>query len=433
MNDCLITHYNVPTKNITSLDFHPNGRQLLATSRNGGILLYNVEKQNRPFAFQAKNFSPIRGLLSTSGQEVYGTSVEGQIAMWRIHKQFPTVIRNAHPSRINDMDMWPSNGLLITASNDKSIKVWDPEYEMKFLVSFAGHNSQVTSCCCCPTGALILSGDHSGTLTLWDVRNQKKPLWTKSLRIQAQVPIESVNFDHTGQIFCASTFDGNLTLWDIRQPDHSISSVYSSESSEYSSVSIPQNCGSSTTSVRAKDSAKLITSRKLYNDPELIHIDHFQKEPELFQSHEAPPSIVKFHPRKPQVLTAGGDNTPRIFDIKMSHLLYSFEGHDARNSACAWAPDGRMFATADEDGVIIVWKTPRYKVVPTILFRTEQVSIEPSEPPLCSLSPEVLENELHYMSIHVQKIDEHLAQQEQRLNTLADAYPTVGGFTSYEC
>lgn len=445
MGDCLITHYNVPTKTVSSLCFHPNGKQLLASSRNGGLLLYNVEKQNRPFAFQAKKFSPIRGILSPDGQAVYGASVEGQIAMWTIHSQAPHAVRNAHPSKINDMSMWQTNGLVITASNDKSVKVWDPEYDMKFLVSFTRekenysssertieHSSQVTSCCCCPTQSIFLAGDHSGSLTLWDVRSQHKYIWTKSLRIQGPNPIASVDFDHTGQIFCASAEDGHLSLWDIRQPDLSLSSVASNEASEYSQISDLRDTYSNT-SVRTKDSSKEIIKKKLYNDPRLIHFTHLQKEPELFQDHKAPPSVVRFHPKKPQVLTAGSDATPRIFDLKMSSLLYSFEGHERSNCACAWAPSGKMFATADEDGVIIVWKTPRYKVIPTILFRTEQVSIEPTDPPLCSLTPDVLLNELQLMNMSFNKLDEHLAQQELRLNRLAEAYPTVGGFASYEC
>ncbi|OHT08010.1 hypothetical protein TRFO_23629 [Tritrichomonas foetus] len=432
MGDCLITHYNVPTKSISSLNFHPNGKQLLASSRAGGILLYNVEKQNRPFAFTAKGFSPVRSLLSASGQEVYGTSFEGQIAMWKIHSQTPKILRNAHPSRINDMDMWKTNGLVITASNDKSIKVWDPASDMKFLVSFALHSSQVTSCCCNPTQAIILSGDHSGSLTLWDVRCQRRFLWNKSLRLDGQNPITSVDFDHTGQIFAASTEDGHLSLWDIRQLDHSISSICS-ESQYSQSTSYQSSVNSVALAKRAKDSAKEIIKDKLYNDPLLAPVDRLYKEPELFQSHEAPPSIVRFHPKKPQVLTAGGDTSPRIFDIKMSTLLYSFEGHESPNCACAWDPTGKMFATADSDGVIIVWKTPRHRIIPTILFRTEQASIPPSIPPVSALSPEVLENELHLMNIHMQKLNEHLVQQETRLTKLAECYPAVGGFASYEC
>ena len=140
-----------------------------------------------------------------------------------------------------------------------------------------------------------------------------------------------------------------------------------------------------------------------------------------------------FHPKKPQVLTAGGDSSPRIFDLKMSSLLYSFEGHESPNCACAWDPEGKMFATADTDGVIIVWKTPRHRIVPTILFRTVQASLPPSEPPMSTLSPDVFVYALQQINTRIQDLNDHLAQQEQRINTLAECYPSIGGFTSYEC
>jgi WD40 repeat protein len=117
----------------------------------------------------------------------------------------------------------------------------------------------------------------------------------------------------------------------------------------------------------------------------------------------------------------------------MSTLLYSFEGHERPTCACAWAPSGKEFATADTGGVIIVWNMPRNKVVPTILYRTEQVSIPPYEPSPTVITPEVLLLELELINEHCEKLDAHFAQQEQRLSAIAEHYPSTGGFTAYEC
>lgn len=376
-----VIHYNVPTKGITSLSFHPNGKRLLVSSRTGGVLLYNIEKQNRPFAFQSKSFSPVRSCVSPDGNAVYGASREGKIAMWKIHNQTPSAVKTAHSSMINDMDMWQKTGMIITASNDKSIKLWAPNLD--FITSFPGHNSQVTACSCCPTADIILSGDNSGQLTLWDARaSASGPIWTKSMRRSGRNSISSVNFDHTGVLFCVSTEDGNLSVWDMRNPD------------------------------------------------ETICDDHM--DPDVIQSHKVPSGNAIFHPRKPLILCAGSDETPKIVDTKMAAVLYSFEGHSKKNCACAWSPNGKMFATADEDGVVIVWNMPRNKIIPTILSRAEQVSVAPSAPPPAALTPEVLLCELELMNQHAQKLNEHLIAQEKRLTSLAANYPSVSAAT-YEC
>ena len=383
-----VTHYSVPTKSITSLCFHPNGKRLLVSSRVGGCLLYNIEKQNRPFAFQAKGFSPIRSLFGVNSDDhdysIYGASIEGRIALWQVHKNTASLVKTAHPSRINDMDIWKENGVIITCSNDKSVKLWSPSLD--FITSFPGHNSQVTACACCPTSDVILSGDNSGTLTLWDVRDKGKlPMWTSSVSVHGRNSVVSVAFDHTGVLFCTSTEDGTLSVWDRRAPEHPL------EEEE--------------------------------EDQEFV---------DLIQSHKVPPCKALFHPRKPMILTAGTDDTPKIFDLEMSSHLYSFEGHDKPNCSCAWAPNGRTFATADSDGVVIVWKLPKSKIVPTVLSRVEQVSIEPCMPPPTTLSAEVLLDEIELMTMHARKLNDHLRAQEERLAILVDQYPSVSGAT-YEC
>jgi WD40 repeat protein len=117
----------------------------------------------------------------------------------------------------------------------------------------------------------------------------------------------------------------------------------------------------------------------------------------------------------------------------MSALLYSFEGHEKPNTACAWGPSGRTFATADNDGVIIVWKMPKNKVIPTILSRTEQVSLAPYEPPDTSLTPDVLLHEIELLKEHTEQLGEYIAVQEGRLTKIADQYPSIGGFATWQC
>jgi hypothetical protein len=125
----------------------------------------------------------------------------------------------------------------------------------------------------------------------------------------------------------------------------------------------------------------------------------------------------------------------------MSALLYSFEDHDRPNAACAWAPCGHVFATADSDGVIIVRKMTRNKVVPTILSRTEQVSIPPYDPPNAALLPEViliqnrgrLSKMNNSLNDHLAGLNEQLAIQESRLSKIAEQYPSIGGCTTWQC
>lgn len=407
----IVQYFNVPNGGINSLYFHPNGEQLLASSRVG-LLLYRINNKARPFTFncpKGQPFNAVRGILSHDGSYACGVSSQGQIALWKIHVESPCLLKTAHQATINDMSTWECNDYIATASHDKSVMIWDlnnledklyensddPKKKLRYVTSFPHHNSPVTSVACCPTMSIILSGEAHGAVALWDVRAQDKstPLWAEPSDRYERSPVVSLNFESHGVLFAISRDRQRVLVRDIRFPDNVIP-IFGEEI-----------------------------------DPDQIQTNFSTSFPAL-------PSCTRFSPMAPKLIVTGTQGHPTIYDLEDQRLGTDLQGHDLsggnRITAVEWSPDAKMIATADQNGMVIVWKTPRIAPPKNTFTTAQQISIPPTKPFDTALTPEALYIQLKFMNAHLSQLDQHLAHQEQKIMNIASNYPSIGDFTVYD-
>uniref|UniRef100_A0A3B5AVH5 Denticleless E3 ubiquitin protein ligase homolog n=1 Tax=Stegastes partitus TaxID=144197 RepID=A0A3B5AVH5_9TELE len=75
-------------------------------------------------------------------------------------------------------------------------------------------------------------------------------------------------------------------------------------------------------------------------------------------AHENAVFDIAWVPGEPQLVTAAGDQTARLWDVKSGELLGSFKGHLCSLKSVAFAPQEKaVFSTGARDGNIMVWDT----------------------------------------------------------------------------
>jgi len=115
-----------------------------------------------------------------------------------------------HEAGVSDIDWHPDSRWLCSASDDKTIGMWDMR-EGKNVGKFSGHTSFVMSVKFNPNQNTIISGSFDETVRIWDIRNQKEALY--KLKAHSD-PISAVDFNYDGSLLTTSSYDGLCRVWD---------------------------------------------------------------------------------------------------------------------------------------------------------------------------------------------------------------------------
>ena len=143
------------------------------------------------------------GLLATS-LSFFGTCLQVE------KRQTPAMLK-LHFSPVRCCDISTDERLLLTASDDKSVKLtWLAE--RRFAATFAGHSNWVRSASLSSSSTHMVSGGDDKTVKLWDVE-QKSCLQTFS---DSASSITCTRFGLGDHVIIASSWDSCINLWDVR-------------------------------------------------------------------------------------------------------------------------------------------------------------------------------------------------------------------------
>ncbi|KAL7485104.1 hypothetical protein ACHAW6_010707 [Cyclotella cf. meneghiniana] len=150
----------------------------------------------------------------------------------------PALTLQGHARGINDVSWSPSTMYLATASDDKTLRLWDVSSSSSSssseeedlgdaLVEFRGHLDFVFSCSFSPASDLLASGSFDSTVKLWDVRCGS---CVCTLPAHSD-PVTSVCFNYDGTCVASASHDGLVRVWDVGTGE-CLKTIVGEESSE---------------------------------------------------------------------------------------------------------------------------------------------------------------------------------------------------------
>lgn len=114
-----------------------------------------------------------------------------------------------HSRGINDVAWNPSCPLLATASDDKTIRLWDA-VTSEAIVELRGHDNFVS--CVDQLGSVVVSGSFDETVKLWDIRTGD---CVCTLPAHSD-PVTAVAFNNRdGSTVASASHDGLVRIWDV--------------------------------------------------------------------------------------------------------------------------------------------------------------------------------------------------------------------------
>lgn len=249
-----------------------------------------------------------------------------------------------HNDKINSIAVTPDGKFILSAGNDKTIRLWLIKNTGTCYRTFRGHSNIINAIAVTPDSRFFITGSKDCCLKVWDFqKNSELRSFTGHLDSVNTVAISS-----SGLYAVSGSSDCDLRQWDIRSGEclqvfkghpaygdrDGLNSLIRSSNSTFSYHDIIGHLGFATT----------------YNE------DNFN-----FFGHADPVTAVALSPDGRFLLSSSEDNTLRLWHTKSGKCLWLFGGRDGGSGfsvrAVAITPNGRYAISAGE--TLQSWKLTR--------------------------------------------------------------------------
>ncbi|MBW0544466.1 hypothetical protein O181_084181 [Austropuccinia psidii MF-1] len=248
-----------------------------------------------------------------------------------------------HTKAVSAIRLFPQSGhLLLSASMDSRVKLWDVYHDGKCLRTFMGHSKAVRDVTFSNNGQRFLSAGYDRQIKLWDTETGHCVQAFSNGKIPYCVKLHPD--DDKQHIFLAGMSDKKIIQYDMRSGD--ITQEYDQHLGPVNTITfVDENRRFVTTSddktIRAWD----------FDIPVVIK---YIAEPAM---HSMP--AVGIHPNNKWLAMQSLDNQILIYsaDSFKQNRKKRFAGHTIAGYACevGFSPDGRFLSSGEGSGNMVFW------------------------------------------------------------------------------
>ena len=216
-----------------------------------------------------------------------------------------------HSSDVNSVTFTPDGQMLVTGSDDLTIKLWNLTTKQE-IRTFKGHSSYIYAIAISPDGQTIASGSADKTIKLWNLNTGKE---IRTL-IGHSNSVASVAFSPDGKLLASSSLDKTIKVWNLQT----------------------------------------------------------NKEIRTFTGHSVGVASIAFSPDGLTLASGSYDKTIKLWNLNTGKEIRTLTGHLDLVSSIAFSPDGQQLASGSKDKTIKLWNLSTGKQIRTLTGHDDKVT-----------------------------------------------------------
>jgi WD40 repeat protein len=256
-------------------------------------------------------------------------------------------------SVVNSAAFSPDGTRVVTASVDKTARIWDAVTGKEVTV-LRGHEDVVFSAAFSPDGTRIVTVSKDMTTRIWDTAVAKE-VWGVDWRNPDRPAYAAFSPDGTRVV--TALLDETASIWDARIGEITV---------------LRGHEGAVTSSVFSPDGTRVVTAS--VDKTARIWDAATGKEITVLRGHEGAVTSSVFSPDGTRVVTASVDKTARIWDAATGKEITVLRGHTSQLNSATFSPDGTRIVTASDDKTARIWDAVAGKEVTVLRGHEDRVN-----------------------------------------------------------
>jgi WD40 repeat protein len=225
-----IAHWEVAAR-INALSFNANSQVLAAACEDKMLRMWSVPYNpalplppdfGKPMQSYEQGAALADVGFVAEGNRVYSVAKDGKVFLWKLSSAAP--VKNfAHPNLVDAVAFGPSGAVLATGCHDGTMRVWDVEKGQP-LRHINAHTTPAPAAVYCmawsPDGKQVVSGSFDHSLKLWDATTSAlirefKGFKEKSFEKGHKDGVFCVAFSPDGKLLASGSSDHTIKLWRV--------------------------------------------------------------------------------------------------------------------------------------------------------------------------------------------------------------------------
>lgn len=325
----------------------PESRWLAVGGAGGDIIVWDVRTMRERWRLPTRGSRAISGVILPDPARFVLGRENGQMEIFDISSGRLLRQIDAHTDWINTITWLPKRGIVITASHDQTLRLWDAD-SFALRRTITGYQGEVYSVIPDLEQQTLatVGGRERRTLKVWNVDQVVLPdrLGDES------TPIFDVAISRDQRRIAAVSEDGRIRLWD--QTTGRL--LWERKPGAGRLLAVTFSPGGDQVAASGED-------RQVY----LWQIASGMLQ-QVFKGHTAQIHALAFSPDGRWLASASDDRTVRLWDPRSGQLLHQLTGAAQDLHSVTFRPDGRELATGSADGRIYFWSLPDGKGQPSL-------------------------------------------------------------------